>query len=308
MRILILILIVPLLVSAEELKPGSKVVINAATTNIRAKTVNENLQCFAENPIDYIRCGSGTTENAGQCFVDANTSFQIEYGLSNVESCSGSEGTADWQTSLVVGTGTIEFSKSIAGITENTSFTINCQRESNPTNYQKSLDVNVSGTTGGNCDSLPPINIARQAIPDEFIDLTNIPFGSATGVTARYGLNKNQYSALKFSAPIQPLNKKIFFENGTPAEGGPAPYTVVISTCPGVFSNDLGQACKASGQTPTIRWSTDPNNNSNTRCQLNPGDEYYLNIVHSISEGSGYELTACNSSSSSCGVLFAELF
>ena len=303
MKYLLFILIPVFSCMAQDILPGSKVMIDTTSTDMRITTTNSTLQCYADEPITSMSCGAGTVDIMGDCFAPPNTAFNIDYGVSSVDSCVGVDGTPDWQSSLNIGTGTINTAKSINGITQDTTFTMNCQRPGVATVYSESLTVKVKGP----CSALPPINIVRQNNPDEFFDLTMLPFGSATGVTARFSLFKNNYSALQFTAPAQVLTKKLFFESGRPDDGGPAPYTVVISQCPGDFTESLGSGCKVSGVTPTLRWTTDPNLASNFRCLLNPGEDYYINIVHSLDEGSGYEVTNCNSTAR-CGVLFAELF
>ncbi|WP_395373865.1 hypothetical protein [Marinicella sp. W31] len=303
MKYLLFILIPVFSCMAQDILPGSKVYIDTTSTDMRIKTTNSMLQCYADEPISFMSCGAGTTDIQGECFAPPNTSFNIDYGVTSVASCVGVDGTPDWQSNLNIGMGSINTSKSVNGITQDTTFTMNCQRPNVATVYSESVTVKVKGP----CSALPPINISRQPNPDEFFDLTMLPFGSATGVTARFSLFKNNYSSLRFTAPVQALTKKIFFENGRPDDGGPAPYTVVISQCPGDFTDSLGSSCKVSGPTPTLRWTSDVNNTSNFRCKLEPGEDYYINIVHSLNEGSGYEVTDCNSTAR-CGVLFAELF
>lgn len=67
-------------------------------------------------------CGSDV------CNVDLNESFDLIYKVNNVTECHGTNGTQQWQGPLNVGQGSGEFVKNINGITENTTFTLNCSR------------------------------------------------------------------------------------------------------------------------------------------------------------------------------------
>jgi hypothetical protein len=65
------------------------------------------------------------------CEVDTNESFYIRYKIKDAASCWGTDGTSGWQTNLPIGNGTGDFIKHIPGITQNTTFTINCQKSAN---------------------------------------------------------------------------------------------------------------------------------------------------------------------------------
>ena len=150
--------------------------------------------------------------------------------------------------------------------------------------------------------------IDRDFVVDEFVDSSGLPWGQATGASNIFALTRNQYSAQEFISPAGDISKRLIFENGRPSEGGIAAYTATISTCPGDFSDHLGQVrCKVSGQTPTLRWATGPAN-PNTTCILEKNTTYYLNIVHSVNEASDYTDSSCGNSFSTCGVLYAEIF
>ena len=163
----------------------------------------------------------------------------------------------------------------------------------------------ASDFEGTPCQAIPLI---RDFVVDEFEDSSGLLWGQATGVSNIFALTKNQYSAQSFDAPVGALTKRVIFENGRPSEGGIASYTATISTCPGDFTTHLNQDfCKVTGQTPTLRWTTDPNT-ANFRCLLQEGATYYLNIVHSVDEASDYTVSDCGGQFATCGVLFAEIF
>ncbi|WP_395374054.1 hypothetical protein [Marinicella sp. W31] len=153
------------------------------------------------------------------------------------------------------------------------------------------------------------LSINRDFVVDEFEDSSGLPWGQATGASNIFALMRNQYSAQEFISPDTDISKRLIFENGRPSEGGIASYTATISTCPGDFSDHLGQVrCKVSGQTPTLRWATNPAANPNTTCILDKDTTYYLNIVHSVNEASDYTASSCANSFATCGVLYAEIF
>lgn len=152
------------------------------------------------------------------------------------------------------------------------------------------------------------IPVERQNFPSSFLTATGgIAFGQATGVIINYSLDKNKYTGMIFTAPASAMNKKIDFEEGTPGNGGPAAYTVSISKCIGDFTVHLDQPrCKVGGITPSLKWSTNVNNPALFSCILQPGEVYYLNIVHSTNEINNYVPSSCPSNSG-CGVLLNEL-
>jgi len=101
-----------------------------------------NLTAGGEN-ILFFRCGEGTFINgSGQCEVaDINTPISLVYGVNDVSSCTGLNGTPEWQGTLPVGSGTGEFEIDLpSGITQTTSFTISCN-----TNRPVRIDTKVAG-------------------------------------------------------------------------------------------------------------------------------------------------------------------
>lgn len=115
------------------LKPGSVVEIDNATGDIAVLTDNENLQCGNQNNtgvIEYLECGFGTNEVNGECVVSAGEAFEIDYGLTEANSCLGLDGTSEWQGTHSIGSGTGDYSYLLNnGISQDTNFTLTCDNQ-----------------------------------------------------------------------------------------------------------------------------------------------------------------------------------
>ena len=286
---------------------------NQQITNVTQTSIYE-LTCansFGSVQKSAVVAKTGTVTNptppvlsmsANPTSVLAGGQSTISWTLSNAASDATCTASGAWSGAKTSSNGTHNESVTVAN--PPATYTLTCQ---NPGANAVQRQVTISSQGSAECVNQPPIALVEQTDPNTFQDGTNnIPWGDATGVTVRYGLSKFKYSALDFTTPNSTLTKKVFFENGRPSDGGPANYTVTISECPGDFAVHLNQDfCKVSGATPTLRWTTDPN--VTFRCNLEPGKQYYLNIVHSLDEASGYTNSVCPDASE-CGVLFSELF
>ena len=63
--------------------------------------------------------------------------------------------------------------------------------------------------------------------------------------------------------------------------GAYSPKLVTLSLCPGDFrTNMFPPACIKEGESATIRYTSDPDDM--TKCTVNPGDVYYLNVKNGI--------------------------
>ncbi|WP_395374395.1 hypothetical protein [Marinicella sp. W31] len=287
---------------------NSEVLSNVTQTSIYELTCSNS---FGSVQKSAVVAKTGTITNptpltlsmsASPTSVIAGGQATISWTLGNVASGATCTASGAWSGSKAAQTG--NNTEVVNSITPPATFTLSCQ---NPGTNAVVRQVTVNSQGSAQCSSQPPIALVEQTAPNTFQDGTNnIPWGEATGVTVRYGLSKFKYSALDFVSPSGNLTKKVFFENGRPADGGPANYTVAISECPGDFSVHLNQNfCKVSGSTPTLRWTTDPAVSS--RCTLEKNKQYYLNIVHSLDEANGYTNSICPDAAE-CGVLFSELF
>ncbi|WP_395378014.1 hypothetical protein [Marinicella sp. W31] len=277
------------------LKTGSIIDIDTSSGDAIASSEVGNTQCVGDVDLPSLSI------EAFPSTIPMGGSSSIIWDVQDAISCLAS---GAWSGNKTADNGS--HFENVSDITETSLFTLTCSGVLGQ--VVESVQVNIDTGIDPVCDSLPPISIARQSEPNEFNDLTTLPFGDATGDSLIYALNRNNYSAIEFNAPVQPMSKRITFEDGRPAEGGPAAYTVVISKCPGNFNDSFGQFCKVSGSTPLLRWTTDPNDQATNKCRLEPGEKYFINIVQSVSEGTGYTVTDCNNAGSTCGVLFAEIF
>lgn len=129
--------------AAEELDINTFIDIDVSTTSLRAYTINSALQCSVGDPIEYLRCGDGTTAPpAGSSFdCSASGAFELEYKVNDVLNCSGSASPSntDWNGALTIGSGTGAFEKGISGIAVDTMFTLSCNYNSTNTYQLKGI-------------------------------------------------------------------------------------------------------------------------------------------------------------------------
>lgn len=212
-----------------------------------------NLTAGGEN-ILFFRCGQGTFINQdGQCEVpDINQPISLIYGLSDVSSCTGLNGTTEWQGSLPVGSGTGEFEIDLpSGIPATTNFTISCQ-----TNQQVRIDTKV----------------VQWNFTEFMLD------GSYTGIFKWIG---DTIHAVKYT------DKPITVSTNNPQArsiDGLIPYIVISDVKPlkindreGEFTPMKSKSCASRGYMgfdAQIQFS-DTNTRPNT-CVLEPNKSYYL--------------------------------
>ena len=277
-----------------EVKENTIIDFNDLTGDILAISDNGNVQCHADMmpPSLQFDAFPSSTYTGGWTI--------LRWDVQNAVNC---EASGDWIGPKASADGS--YSENIVNLTESSSFTLTC---SGPLGeVEKTVEVDIDDTIDPRCNNTPPINIPRQTNFTEYTDVNfGIPFGTPTVFTARGALNTNEYLSLRFDSPVNlPVVKVLQFDQGRPADGGPAPYTVVISSCPGDFTNSLGEFCKVEGDYPILAWAVVPGQENS--CYLEPGEQYYLNIVHSLDEESGYTNTSC-SNNTSCGFIYEELF
>lgn len=154
---------------------------------------------------------------------------------------------------------------------------------------------------------LPPPNTSNGNPGVLFEELPGTGGGSIGYVQARsinFEMNTNTYWAIKTTFPNELISRKESFTEpfGNTNRAG---YTVSISSCPGDFASnspDTNGRCVVSGGNISIIWSTDSSSNPIFECILNPGNTYYLNVIHSLVPP--YSLSDCKEQD--CGVLFQE--
>ncbi len=153
------------------------------------------------------------------------------------------------------------------------------------------------------CSSLPTFGLAEDHDPEAYRDATGHEWPGIVSDSDFWSIDNLHYSALSFVADDS--SGDLVFEAGRPAEGPPAAYTVKISRCPGDFSRDDFSTspdtffCFKSGLAIHLIWSS-PTAPEAGACILQPGETYYLNIVHGRVDDSG-------TFSSNCGASFCSV-
>lgn len=115
-----------------------KMTIHPSQALINLHGGEEILECSNTGGIISLTCGFNSTVLGPQlCGIDDSQSFGIDYTVENVDSCWGTDGTPEWQGALPpFAGGSGSFTKTIDnGITQDTTFALNCQQE-NQFTYQ----------------------------------------------------------------------------------------------------------------------------------------------------------------------------
>lgn len=149
------------------------------------------------------------------------------------------------------------------------------------------------GGTPGSCDGVGVTGMSRSNSPTAFV-----PFPGTHGTKEKIEVRRGEYAAIRIKAPSTSNRYgKMFFISDTFAPNGT--LTANISNCPGDFNPLNGDSnCRYTGGTLSFWWITGSNNLY--LCDLQPGQEYYLNLTYA--RGTGNNLTnTCDFSS--CGHL-----
>lgn len=153
------------------------------------------------------------------------------------------------------------------------------------------------------CSQVSPPAGTAPHILDTYRDYVGSPFGYSQSATNSDDLPRNKYIALEVLTPSEEVRRKETFEEPL-ANKTPAIYTVALSRCPGDFTNQgVEGVCTRTNLITNLNWSTRSNANPGIECALEPGQIYYLNIIHS--QVAPYSQTSC--SDFQCGVLFTEV-
>lgn len=124
-----------------------KMTIHPQQSIISLVNGDQVLECSASGGIVSMECGFNSIEiGPSLCEVPPSEDFGIKYTVENVDSCWGTNGTAEWQGTLPPysgGSGT--YTKTIdGGITEETPFTLNCEQNVNYTYESKLITAKYS--------------------------------------------------------------------------------------------------------------------------------------------------------------------
>ncbi|TDR20810.1 hypothetical protein [Marinicella litoralis] len=251
--------------------------------------------------------------SASNTSVTAGSSVALTYSITNNDlpcTFTSTPVNSSWNALNSSSSSTVNFNTVIS---TSSTFGISCTNSDGLTDSDSRI---ISITSSAACQSHPPPAGTSEQFGQTYVGVTGQQFGDATSSSANFSIDKNKYVALQVTAPTSLYLRKNSFEQPT-ANFTPASYTVSLSKCPGDFnvsSNDVGRGrCVVGGQqaggstTPVLRWTTKTNPTSTDlalKCVLDPGDTYYLNIIHATTPP--YSQTVC-SDSTKCGVLFTEL-
>jgi hypothetical protein len=239
--------------------------------------------------------------------VNANAQFTVSYTATNFQAVTC---TASSTPSIPGWNGTLSGTSSQATAPGSGSVTLSlfCTRSGGANVVAPNVTVNVNPPT--NCPGTPnlggtlaaPVQTVRGqaviSVPRTFADIFGSSFPGETGTIFGQGtsvsLNFNETWAIAFTMPAN-LTKDGFFKlSESPAGGATGVPYISISPCAGELRNNTtlfpwfgsaGSNQRSCAESPgnisaDANW-TDLDNNlivSSQRCQLTPGQTYYLNI------------------------------
>ena len=219
---------------------------------------SELLQCALPG-IEHIGCGFNSTINqSGQCVVPASEAFGIDYEVTDVNSCWGTNGTPEWRTTLQPfsgGSGT--YTKTINnGITETTTFTLNC-------------NVDSAFTYEG------------KAVMSQYTKIPWVYEGHFRGIINWIG------DQLFFNEYTSELEGTKIFTNGNQIKDGYDPYLFITDLEPEIAGTTLVSGkelvgkgrCSTLGESGVAQLNISSSDKFANTCHLPPGKEYYLVMV-----------------------------
>lgn len=218
----------------------------------------ELLQCALPG-IDYLGCGFNSTINqSGECVVPPDEAFGIDYEVTDVQSCWGTDGTPEWRTTLQpFSGGSGSFTKTINnGISETTTFTLNCSLQS-------------------------AFNYEGKAVMSQY---TQIPLGMGENYRGIISWIGDQ---LYMSEYTPEMEGKKFRTNGTKLKDGFDPYLFITDVEPVIDGITLlsGNELKGKGRCSTLgdngkaQLNIATNANFANTCELSPDIDYYLVMI-----------------------------
>jgi hypothetical protein len=237
--------------------------------------------------------------------VSVNQSFTVSYSATNFTpaTCTASSTPSlnGWNGVVSGGTASV----TAPGATGQVSLNLFCTRSGGSNVTATAVIVTVNNPL--NCPGTPniggtataPVTVVRGN--QVFVSVVNFsdlflgnafPGGPSGTTTPLASLPFNEVRALQFEMPNNLSSDGLFSLSESSGGGGTGQPVLAISQCPGEARN-LAPSPRSCGDGPTSQTAvaswTDLDNGfqfSNRRCQLTPGQTYYLNIALQCPNGS----------------------
>lgn len=236
----------------------------------------------------------GGNQTGVTAVIDGPSSCSVGQACSYSGSNStGSNLTYSWSktgtTSAVSGASSANYSVTWSGAG---SFSVTLTVSDGTNSDTATLPVSVTdGNTGGGGGDTPAACDGVGLAGSWGLDTSPASFPTfppATGSANEFTLTNNEYNAIQFTATAGYTGFVNFDKHNNAAN---AEKTIAISRCPGDFSQELpNSACRRQSNIPSmyIDVGVSP---SLWECSLEPGQTYYLNIVHGTGTGNNLSQT-----------------
>jgi hypothetical protein len=194
---------------------------------------------------------------------------------------------------------------STSALAAGTSYSVAIECSNGPESASRTVSLNVSEPDGGtpaSCDDRPPLgtlpdwspasDVVIGSNPNPGIYTEVFPGDAFPGTTNNFPfyLRKGEYAAMRFTVP-----SNLSARGGwriAPYHSGGSTYGqglafVTLSRCPGDFDvatmddPNCGRISDTGEGWLVPRWSTNPNDPQASRCHLEPGETYYMNVLFS---------------------------
>lgn len=271
----------------------------------------------APAPIDVTL--AGRQQNVGSFgsnpLLGANTPLELQWSITPTAgvTCVPGLGEGGWNSlaSAFLTANTFWISPNLPNATafpRTVNFTLSCQRGSEPP-VSRQVSVTIQSiTTPPNCEGFPPpTGTTLQANPSTFALAFNRDFPLPVGNHSQLNVvNSGSFVALRFTALADTNAPLISWLWEAPQLVPGAPSTLAISRCPGDFSN-RNDGCFSTDNAVGGMIISHRNDGLAFSCDLQPGQQYYVNFIHATVSNGGLGFTQCRNPSTnlprpSCGV------
>ncbi|MCX7552643.1 hypothetical protein OS175_02030 [Marinicella sp. S1101] len=229
----------------------------------------------------------------------------IAWSASDVSTCAASSNPTllGWNSASIGTNGTT----SPLSITETTTVSLDCDNlpvQTRTIIFQTQVDPACASTVLPNNLTEGPVQTDYTLLNDGF------PFGTNDDTNAIADFNVTQYMEISgFSTSQTNFRRKLQFFPTPSNFNSPFATTMSISRCPGDFNPSTAICTRlfVTTQFPQVRISTNPSDDPNTFCVIQPGQSYYLNFLH---DNDPFDQTPgrCGfQTDSRCAVFFNEL-
>lgn len=299
------------------LNPNQPVTISPSTGDVSVVPQDTALQCGIQNPLTLAfngRQAGGGGALVANPTITANTAVELQWSVNPTSgtTCVPTGGEGGWSSlasAFIIGN-TSWTSPALANTTgsnRTVAFTLSCTN--GPQSQQRTVNVTILPQgQGPNCASFPPPQgTTLQPNPSTFAQAFGEPFPLSVGNHNQLNaVNSGSYVALRFTALSDADTPRIDWLWEAPQSVPGAPSTMAISQCPGDFTN-RNNGCFSTDNAIGGMSISHRNDGLPFSCDLQPGQEYYVNFIHATVSNGGLGFTQCRDQSTgnprpSCGV------